>query len=815
MAIFNNNSMIDVTRSCTFPKTEFTGKINNSTGILSVSSFKEGEISSLMILNANTYNPVVVTDKVTTEAGFEESWQTYRILAGVYGSVTNGVLTVDNFWYGNLTPPLGGYKYLIDVSTAAGTRSLTPISVDGTGLGTYTLSLSTTLNLSYRKFIIHYWSTSSQSIPAGTLFTGNKELNYVDSIKLTSTEEEQEYLTDRIAKMATSIRRGIYYPAGTYTVSPSLSGIEVYGNSSKGSNTNRTILKNNYNKNIVANAISFKSITDCITQGIRPAACKKIKNCYIYFPDKTANFVGSISGTQLTITTLNSGFIHVGGEIRWNNNANVATITAFVRGTAGGVGVYTIDTANTVSSTTFNLSIGMNYFSADTLSAGDEYDITDNVFDLPPIYIPLYIVNPTYATIKRNKFLDRSGGIATNYNTHTIRLDAQDASADDIDISYNKLFMPSVTGIFNASNRLATIKNLKIEWNDVYNVSEEAIAIDGFGNNYGLCPCICNGPVTAFSNDANGRLVVSLDRMVYVANSSSSTDFHPVSLREWDITCYVVDDVLTVTTSHPGYYMPKSTLKGAGVPDNTVIVERLTRNGIGNANAQYRLSKSFNLGSAASPVTLKMSDWKKFYFIFSENTGADGTITEIFDYDSTENTLTLSLYRPASQFSNNINNWAGVHAGFFNGSVKHNNVISDGKAGQNINNSYSTGISLYHNVFNFEISHNTVNGYNAGIVLTGGFMLSTYFVLCYGNSVHDNNVYITKENATAIGIITQYTGLPQRGNRVYNNNIIGKDCVLTLIGAEDTVCENNTLNGENCRIERLFPEPSYISKTFT
>lgn len=802
MATFNPGSMIDVTRASTFPSTEFIGTCNNTTGTVSVSAMKYGQISNLTVLSANGYDSIIVTDKIATESGYDESWRTYRIYAGVYGYVTNGVLTVQSVWYGSLTT-LGDYKYLFDFEYANGIRLLSVDSVDGNGIGTYNLTSSSTLNLSPRRFIIHYLPQTSQSIPPGTVFNGNQDIRYLEAISSTQTDDEQKHLSQRLTKAAKSVNKGLYFPPGTYTVSTDLSDLDVYGNTAKRTNALRSIIKQDYRDNIVSNSISFKSLNDIYVDGIRPAACKKIKNCYIYFPDKTATFTGNISNNQLTVSNLISGFIHIGGTLS-GNGVNTANVVQFISGTPGGEGVYTLDTSQELSEQNINLSIALNYFSSDTLTTEADYDITDNIWDLPPIYIPLYVVNPKSAQIMRNKFLKRSGG----YNSHTIRIDSHDAASEEIEISYNKLYMPTITGIFNGSNRLSTVKNLKIEWNDVYEVSEEAIAIDGFGNDAGLCPVICNGPITAFSNDANGRLKVSLENMTHYANSN--TEFCSVSSREEDITCYVVDDVLTITTSHSGYNTYKSTIKGDGVPDDTVIIERLNLTGIGVANSTYRLSKSFNLGSAESPVTLKMADWKKFYFIFSENTGADGTITEIYDYDSTENTLTLSTHRPASQFKANVNNWGGVHAGFFNGSVKHNNIICDSKTGQNANNTYSTAISMYHNVFNFEISHNTINGYATGITITGGFMLNNYFVLCYGNSVHDNNIYVTNANTTALGIITQYTGLPQRGNRLYNNNIVGKDCVISLIGAEDTVCENNTFNGENCRIERDFPPPSYI-----
>lgn len=61
-----------------------------------------------------------------------------------------------------------------------------------------------------------------------------------------------------------------------------------------------------------------------------------------------SNFDGSISGTTLTVTTLNSGNISVGQVISGASVTPGTTITAYGTGT-GGAGTYTIDTSQTVT----------------------------------------------------------------------------------------------------------------------------------------------------------------------------------------------------------------------------------------------------------------------------------------------------------------------------------------------------------------------------------------------------------------------------------------------------------------------------------
>ena len=65
-----------------------------------------------------------------------------------------------------------------------------------------------------------------------------------------------------------------------------------------------------------------------------------------------AEFTASITGTTMTVTAVASGTIKVGVRILGSGVSLNTTITAFVSGTSGGVGVYTVSTSQTVSSTT-------------------------------------------------------------------------------------------------------------------------------------------------------------------------------------------------------------------------------------------------------------------------------------------------------------------------------------------------------------------------------------------------------------------------------------------------------------------------------
>jgi hypothetical protein len=81
----------------------------------------------------------------------------------------------------------------------------------------------------------------------------------------------------------------------------------------------------------------------------------------------TASFTGSISTTTLTVTAVASGVLFVGQNITGTSVTSGTVITAFVGGT-GGVGTYTVNNSQTVSSTAMTGSVGV---IAPTPPAGD------------------------------------------------------------------------------------------------------------------------------------------------------------------------------------------------------------------------------------------------------------------------------------------------------------------------------------------------------------------------------------------------------------------------------------------------------------
>lgn len=275
------------------------------------------------------------------------------------------------------------------------------------------------------------------------------------------------------------------------------------------------------------------------------------------------------------------------------------------------------------------------------------------------------------------------------------------------EVAYNYV-NGGVTGIFFGSQRVHPIENINVHNNEVCNQSEEGISFDGFGNNAVLCPVICNGLITAASNDVNGRLVITADHK----------------------------------------YNP------------------------GSGEADYPISSR--------------ADWTSFYFAFQDGSGLEGQLYKIYAFDDGTDSITLDCIIPNADVT--VGGWCGVEAGFFNCQIKDNIVYNTG----------TSGITCYQNVFNMQVTGNTLYNCKYGLVLSGGRMLSVYRTLAYNCVFRDNNVYGTLDLVLYAPSLYNDLANPIRmyGNSWINNNIYGG--LVTLDRQFNLVFENNKLF--NCTV---------------
>lgn len=784
MAEFNPATMLDVSQDyyCSFTATR------SGTDLL-VTAKSYGDLLPGMVVTGSGIGSFIVQERLAVSGSELERWRTYNLTADFDAVLSKTTLTVSNVRSGTVSGRIslsidGEYNWVIGAQSTGTTG----------GAGTYAITSGYGTNDGYQ-FSSGRWfsyALSGETVSSATAMSGR-----LFGASTTAATSGESLKISRIGGAARYAGKALYFPPGAYVLIHGMVGsswtskVALVGKSSSGADTQRSILRADYNTPLWDMEHNPKAVQDLRLEGIRLNTCSTVTGCYVWMPDAETVFTGRVSGTTLTVETLPAdGFITVGQTLK-SGNTTLGTITGLLSGSPNTVGSTfalsasaTVATGSTLSAT---VSLGAHYFH----TATGDITIRDSVWSVPGVYINLLIQNPTNLLLHNNEFVSRPGR-----TWHVVRVEPSDGLADQLVLTHNKIHRHCVTGIFVISNRLATIRNLVMDWNEVSLNEEEALSLDGIGDSVGYVPVICNGRLTSLSNRSDGRLVVSLAQMLYVP-APGTTALSPVSVRCENVVGYVSGDVLSATTINT-YTAIRSLLKGSGVPSGTQIVEYL---GLSGSTHSYRLNKSFTLGSVGSPVTMRQGDWNKFNFVFSSGTGADGAIAGIVDYDESANTLTLDSTLVAGTLTTGAATWAGVHAGFFGGSVCHNKIGGYSKSGLNANGDYSSAISLYLNVFGLEVAHNEVNGQATGIKVVGGYMQSAYHLLAYNNSLHDNLVV-----GSDVGVISIFSGLPQVGNRVYANTIInGK---VNLLGETDTLCEGNILVGDNAKVVRTYVTPT-------
>ncbi len=151
---------------------------------------------------------------------------------------------------------------------------------------------------------------------------------------------------------------------------------------------------------------------------------------------------------------------------------------------------------------------------------GDDEFIDCN-FVFPRIYIALFISKYDSVSIRNCTF----NGDAV----HNIRLSDAYNRNPQVSIIGNTI-VGGKTGIFIGSDRVFPKEAGLIEGNTLRNQWEEGISLDSFGNNPGKVPVIADGQITNVWNDLNGRVVISMNEMVYM-DSNKHPASSPVSLR--------------------------------------------------------------------------------------------------------------------------------------------------------------------------------------------------------------------------------------------------------------------------------------------
>ena len=135
---------------------------------------------------------------------------------------------------------------------------------------------------------------------------------------------------------------------------------------------------------------------------------------------------------------------------------------------------------------------------------GANMQFIDCDFNFSQLYIPLLIRKYNSVLVQNCYF--------NGHATHNIRLQEPNIINAQVNILNNTIF-GGTTGIFITPSQDIPMVGGLIQGNKLYSQDEESISFDGIGNDPGLIPVIANGSIASAGNDANGRLVISLNSM--------------------------------------------------------------------------------------------------------------------------------------------------------------------------------------------------------------------------------------------------------------------------------------------------------------
>ena len=263
-------------------------------------------------------------------------------------------------------------------------------------------------------------------------------------------------------------------------------------------------------------------VTDIKSNLDNAISAARTASANLYFPHGTYYYVGG----------MNSQNIRFIGESRNNTiiKDNVVTREHNIDGVENMtlrdfyVSDYNTTLTRTFKNCLFNVTLPVSgsfiqqYSGCYTYGADLKYIDCDFIF--PQIWIGLYIRKYNSVLVQNCYFSGSS--------THNIRLESPNTENANVQILNNSIF-GGTTGIFLVSGQNEPLVGGLIQGNKLYSQDEESIAMDGYGNDAGMVPVIANGTIASASNDANGRLVISLNNML----TSSATAATVSSRTDW------------------------------------------------------------------------------------------------------------------------------------------------------------------------------------------------------------------------------------------------------------------------------------------
>jgi len=282
----------------------------------------------------------------------------------------------------------------------------------------------------------------------------------------------------------------------------------------------------------------------------------------LYFPNGTYLFTG---------TALNAQGVRFIGQDRTNTvikqNANTGISLDGAENITFqdvNIGDYGISLSRVFKNCVFKITLTVPestiLFYSGLYSSGADIQMIDCDFTFPYIWIGLYITKYNSVLVKNCLF----NGV---HATHNIRLEEPAIINPSVKIIDNSIF-GGTTGIFLAPSQKISMVGGLIQGNHLFAQQEESIAFDGVGNDASMIPVLANGKIASASNDANGRLIVSLNSMTdsygkaasvssrstwknfyFLFGTGTGLDGHYVKVLDYDATAntLTVDTVITAS----------------------------------------------------------------------------------------------------------------------------------------------------------------------------------------------------------------------------------------------------------------------------
>jgi len=381
----------------------------------------------------------------------------------------------------------------------------------------------------------------------------------------------------------------------------------------------------------------------------------------IFLIGPTIDFVGLISGTTLTVSSISNGAIYAGMTVSGSGITNGTTISSFLSGT-GGVGTYSVNNSQSISSESMTgnaipqkMNICRNTIISPYTKDFGTQNGPSNVFyssNVNSTYSQTLFSNPS-SLIKANNY-NLSGVLQGTIPSSAITATTQtgDAQIGYLGEYHNIVatqyqLVPMVSG---ATSPICQFSSYASFTGVISGTTLTVSAVTG---------TIAIGMQVVGSTVLSGTTITAGSGTTWTVSASqtvSSSSMNGISQKTASFTGAISGTALTVSGSITGTIIAGMTLTGSGITPGTYIVSGSGVDWLVNS-PQSVLSTSI---SATLPISiiLPAGDWEVFGSVgFVGGTLSDGTIqleygSNLIGTDIYANTVATSVQQVSSSLLN-------------------------------------------------------------------------------------------------------------------------------------------------------------------